>query len=119
MELFQVKDFVRHVVATIHNIPREKLAQRLRPVKPAGGKFIVTGKDDSLAIGAGNAAQQQRVICKSSIRLTPINGPLLDMHFYPLFQQAYQELGIRRGILMIAWLRWLIICWRPLKCRNR
>src|SRR4051812_29654493 len=31
IELLQLRDFVRHIVATVDNIPRQKIAQRLLP----------------------------------------------------------------------------------------
>jgi hypothetical protein len=96
IDLFQLQDFVRRVVATIDNLPREKLALRLVPVKPAGGKFLVTGKDESLAIGADNAARYALYLRLAEAIDT---GKLvaLYIHFYPLFQQAYQELGYPKG----------------------
>jgi hypothetical protein len=96
IDLFQLRDFVRRVVATIDNLPREKIALRLMPVKPAGGKFPVTGKGESLVIGADNAARYA-----SFVRLAEATdtGKLaaLYIRFYPLFQQAYRELGYPKG----------------------
>lgn len=96
IDLFQLHDFVRRVVATIDNLPREKLALRLMPVTLAGGKFLVTGKGERLAIGADNAARYAPYL-----RLTGAidAGKLVALyrHFYPLFQQAYQELGYPKG----------------------
>jgi hypothetical protein len=93
MDLFQLREFVRRVVATIDNLPREKLALRLMPVKQAGGKFIVTG---GLAIGSENAARYA-----SFVRLAEATDTAklvaLYIHFYPLFQQAYRELGYPKG----------------------
>ena len=45
IEIFQLQDFVRRVVATVDNLPREKLAVRLIPVKRAGGKFVIHKHD--------------------------------------------------------------------------
>jgi hypothetical protein len=96
IEIFQLQDFVRRVVATVDNLPREKLAVRLIPVKRAGGKFVVTGKDQSLAIGADNSARYALYLRLADAADT---GKLvaLYVHFYPLFQQAYQELGYPKG----------------------
>ena len=96
IELFQLQDFVRRVVATVDSLPREKLALRLLPVKRAGGKFLVTGKDEGLAIGADNAARYAFYLQLANALDT---GKLvaLYIHFYPLFQQAYQELGYPKG----------------------
>ena len=96
VELFHMQDFVRRVVATIDNLPREKVAPRLMPVKRAGGKFLVTGKGESLAIGADNAVRYALYLRLAEALDT---GKLvaLYIHFYPLFQQAYQELGYPKG----------------------
>ena len=96
IELFQLQDFVRRIVATVDNLPRNKVALRLIPVKRAGGKFLVAGKDGSLAISALNAA---RYALHLRLAAAIDTGKLvaLYIHFYPLFQQAYQELGYPKG----------------------
>lgn len=96
IELIHLQDFVRRVVATVDNLPRNKLALRLMPVKRAGGRFLITGKDESLAIGADNAARYALYLRLADAIDT---GKLvaLYIHFYPLFQQAYRELGYPKG----------------------
>jgi len=92
IEYFPLRDFVRRVVATIDNLPREKLALRLMPVKLPGGKFLVTGEQGNYAISAENAARYAPYLRLAEALDT---GKLVSLyvHFYPLFQQAYQELG--------------------------
>ncbi len=94
--LLQLQDFVRRVVATVDNLPRQKLALRLMPVKPAGGKFPTTGKDTGLAIGADNAARYAPYL-RLAEAIDTARLVALYVHFYPLFQQAYQELGYPKG----------------------
>ncbi len=96
MDLFQLQDFVRRVVATVDNLPRKKLALRLMPVKQAGGKFLASGKDESLAIAADNAARYARYL-RLADAVDTRKLVALYIHFYPLFQQAYQELGYPKG----------------------
>lgn len=96
VDIFQLREFVRHMVATVDNLPREKIALQLMPVKRAGGKFIVTGKNDSLAIGAGNAARYALYL-RLAEAMDAAKMVALYVHFYPLFQQAYQELGYPKG----------------------
>ena len=96
IDLFQLHDFVRRVVATVDNLPREKLALRLMPVKLAGGKFLVTGKDERFAIGADNAARYALYL-RLAGEIDTGKLVALYIHFYPLFQQAYQELGYPKG----------------------
>lgn len=94
--LFLLKDLVRRIVATVDNLPREKAAPRLMPVKPVGGAFLVTGKDASLAVSADNtkryALYRKLVDAVDTGRLVA-----LYLRFYPLFQQAYRELGYPKG----------------------
>jgi len=96
IDLFQLQDFVRRVVATVDNLPREKLGLRMMPVKRAGRKFLITGKGENLAISADNAARYALYVRLADALDT---GKLvaLYIHFYPLFQQAYQELGYPKG----------------------
>jgi hypothetical protein len=96
IEFFLLRDFVRHIVATVDNLPREKLALRLMPVKLPGGKFLVSGEEGSFTIGADNAARYAPYLRLADALET---GKLvaLYVHFYPLFQQAYQELGYPKG----------------------
>lgn len=94
--LFQWQGFLRRVVATIDNLPREKLALRLLPMKRVDGKFLVSGKDETLAINADNAARYALYL-QLADAIDTQQLVALYVHFYPLFQQAYQELGYPQG----------------------
>ncbi len=92
IEIFLPQDFVRRVVVTVDNLPRQKLALRLIPLKLPGGKFLVTGKDDTHAIAPDNSARYALYVKLADV----IDAKILVaryVHFYPLFQQAYQDLG--------------------------
>ena len=54
------KDLIRHIVVTIDNLPRKTYAQRLSPLKPAPGKFVVAGADAQMAISPGRTSQPWR-----------------------------------------------------------
>lgn len=95
-EFFQLKDFIRRVVATIDNLPRSKLAFRLMPVKPVPGKLATTGSDETLAISPQNAARYAPFVKLADAAPTR-KLVALYVHFYPLFQQAYQDLGYPTG----------------------
>lgn len=95
-DLLVPKEIVRRVVATVDNLPRRKLAPRLMPVKPAAGQFVTTGKDDDSAIGPANEARYAPYVRM----IEAIDAKkLLAVYarFYPLFQQAYRELGYPKG----------------------
>lgn len=89
---FNIDDLARRFVATVDNLPRETISQRLNPVRPMAGAFMAKGKDASLAIAPDNAARYTpfvRVIEKVDAK----KAGALYTRFYPLFQQAYEELG--------------------------
>ena len=47
--LFQQQNIVRRIVATVDNLPREKAALRLMPVKPAAGLMLLDGEGETVA----------------------------------------------------------------------
>ena len=91
-QLLVPQDLVRHVVATIDNLPRKNVALRLMPVKPVPGSFGTLGREGSLAIKPDNAARYTPYVRAFDAVDT---GKLVGVYirFYPLFQQAYAELG--------------------------
>jgi hypothetical protein len=90
--LFHPQDIVRHFVATIDNLPRKTVAQRVMPIKPVTGAFRTSGPEGSTVVGLDNAARYSPYVraleAVDSARLVA-----LYVRFYPLFQQAYAELG--------------------------
>jgi hypothetical protein len=90
--LFHPQDIVRHFVAAIDNLPRKTVAQRIMPIKPVTGAFRTSGPEGSIVVGRDNAARYSpyvRVLeAVDSAKLVA-----LYVRFYPLFQQAYAELG--------------------------
>jgi hypothetical protein len=90
------ENLVRHVVVTVDNLPHRRVAVELRPLKPVPGAFRINGDDEHATLSSDNYA-----------RYTPYVGALqkldakmiaaLYFRFYPLFQQAYQNLGYPNG----------------------
>lgn len=95
-EFLITKDLVRRIVATVDNLPRAKASLQLWPVKPAPGKFIVDGAGGTQVIGADNAARYapyvQWVEAIDARKLAAVY-----VRLYPLFQQAYRDLGYPQG----------------------
>ena len=91
-EYFSPQDIIRRIVATVDNLPREKVALRLMPVRPAAGPLVLAGEGENRAIGAGNAARYLPYVAMAESVDT---GKLVAAYvrYYPLFQQAYRELG--------------------------
>jgi hypothetical protein len=87
---------VRNIVVTVDNLPRKSFAMRLSPLKPVGGLLATTGKDESLAIAPENAARYAPWVAL----LEKVDAKRLVAVYaraYPLFQQAYVELGYPDG----------------------
>jgi len=91
-----LKDFVRNVVATIDNLPRRTAAPRVWPLKPAPGQFKVTGNDERFAIAESNSARYA-VYVRLMEAFDSAKLAAFYFHYYPLFQQAYRDLGYPKG----------------------
>jgi hypothetical protein len=91
-QLFGLDSVVRHMVVTIDNLPRETVATRLLPTKPAGGAFLVSKAGGEATIAPANAA---RYLPYVELARRTDAAQLVNMYagFYPLFQAAYVELG--------------------------
>ena len=94
--IFKPELLVRHIVVSIDNLSRRHLAVELRPTKPLAGTFIATGNDQQ---GAIDVANFQRYVPYVQVvqALDMKRLAALYVHFYPLFQQAYQSLGYPNG----------------------
>jgi hypothetical protein len=95
-QLFITEDAVRHIVATIDNLPREAYAARLNPVQPPRGVLGTTGRDATLAIAPANAARYRPYVSAFEA-LDAERAVRTYVRLYPLFQQAYVELGYPNG----------------------
>ncbi len=92
----QPENLIRHIVATIDNLPRRRLAVDLRPLKPTAGAFLVTGGEEQSTLDEHNAARYAPLVALlGKLDMRAVNG--LYQHFYPLFQHAYQDLGYPQG----------------------
>lgn len=96
VERLLFEGFIRNVVATIDNLPREHYAARLNPVKPAAGLPKTSGHGEQLVLAADNA---QRYAPAMKAFEAVDAGAVADVYkrYYPLFQQAYVELGYPQG----------------------
>jgi hypothetical protein len=93
LEKFLVpQNLIRHVVATVDNLPRKKVAVELRPITPTAGEFAVAGTADHLTLSADNFKRYTPFVdLVKSLDVKQLAS--VYFHFYPLFQQAYEDLG--------------------------
>jgi hypothetical protein len=83
---------VRRIVATVDALPRGRVPLKVMPVRPVQGSFQTAGSGPTLAIGPENAQRYARYVGW----LTTVDTPQLVAAYrrnYPLFRQAYRELG--------------------------
>jgi hypothetical protein len=89
------KSIIRHFVVTIDNLPRKKTAVQMWPVKPTPGAFGATGTEQ-LTLDAANYARYEPII-KLVQSADARQAATLYRRYYPLFQQAYVDLGYPEG----------------------
>jgi len=97
-----VKDYllpesiIRHLVVTIDNLPRQKAAVAKRPTQPVTGIFVADGDELHASINPQNYARYRPMVAVVS-KLDTRQLMAVYVRFYPLFQQAYQDLGYPNG----------------------
>jgi hypothetical protein len=92
MEFIDPDRFIRNFVATIDNLPGRRAPMSVMPVKPAPGTFATSSVTGSLTISPANAARYSAYVkIAETIDAKKLVG--LYVRLYPLFQQAYEELG--------------------------
>lgn len=95
-EFVQPMNLIRHIVATIDNLPREKAAPRLIPVRPTAGALSTINAGESVVLAPDNSARYAPVI--GAVQAVDTKQLVaVYVRFYPLFQQAYRELGYPDG----------------------
>jgi hypothetical protein len=87
---------VRRIVATVDNIPRRNAPPALWPVKPAAGGLSTTTQDGRVLIAETNRFRYLPYVKLLESVNTPRLVELYRRH-YPLFEQAYRELGFPDG----------------------
>jgi hypothetical protein len=91
-QLLVPQNLVRHIVVTVDNLPRKKVAVDLRPLKPAPGQTQVAAQGDLVTLSPDNFARYaplMRVLEKTDVKALTV----VYERLYPLFQQAYEDLG--------------------------
>lgn len=83
---------VHRFVATIDNLAREQAPANTWPVQPTGQRFITEGQGEAQAISANNAARYNAAVLLAG-SIDPAKAAAVYARLYPLFQQAYEELG--------------------------
>ena len=83
---------IHHIAATIDNLPRRQAPINVLPVKQVAGKFLTAGKDNEKIISPKNASRYTPYVRIAEL-IDAKQLVELYVRLYPLFQQAYEELG--------------------------
>lgn len=89
------KNIIRNFVVTIDNLPRKKLAVQMRPVQPTAGELATSGTDQ-ITLSDANYARYAPLV-QLVQRADTAQVVALYQRYYPLFQQAYVDLGYPQG----------------------
>ena len=90
------RSLVRNIVATVDNLPRRTLPLNRRPLRPTSGAFATAPAANGPVISDANALRYAPYV-----RLLESADPnklvALYARHYPLFEEAYRELGYPQG----------------------
>lgn len=93
---FYPDGLVRRIVATVDNLPRHDAPVKMWPVHPVGSWFDTVAAGDDFIIGPNNAARYARYVdLVKAVDATKLAA--VYRRLYPLFQQAYRDLGFPKG----------------------
>ncbi|HVS78231.1 MAG TPA: DUF3014 domain-containing protein [Steroidobacteraceae bacterium] len=83
---------IRDVVVTVDNLPRRKVAAELRPLQPTPGETAVDQQGSTTILSQQNYARYAALM--EVVRsVDPKALAAIYFRLYPLFQQAYENLG--------------------------
>jgi hypothetical protein len=84
--------FVRRVVATVDNLPRDQAPSRLWPVVPAPGRLALETRDGQTFLAASNATRHEPIV-RFAEGVDLRAAAAWYVRHYARFQSAYEELG--------------------------
>lgn len=90
---------IERVVATIDNLPRARVAERIRPIGPVGDSFEVDDGQDASGEYSLDEANYRRYETLVNMLASADIDEMVDLYrrYYPLFQKAYVNLGYPDG----------------------
>jgi hypothetical protein len=97
-DLLVNSQLIGRIVATVDNLPRAHVSEKIRPVGRLDGVFPVDGQDGSgeYTLNPDNYARYDRLV--QLVTAANVNE-VADLYrrYYPLFQKAYVNLGYPDG----------------------
>ena len=94
--LIRFDRLIRRLVVTVDNLDRPELPQKLLPLRNPAGSFLVRGAEDQLTLSSDNTKRYAPYVrLAEAVDSQTLVGAYT--RFYPLFQQAYVDLGYPAG----------------------
>lgn len=90
------ENFIQRLVVTIDNLPEKRLPRAHLPITPPGGKFIVSGTPEAPQTSSRNNKRYSAYVSLIE-SIDPDMAIKIYVHFYPLFQAAYEQLGYKNA----------------------
>lgn len=92
MKLIHPQRLINNIVATIDNLPQQRVPVNIMPFDPPSGHFVTTSSGADLTINSRNANRYASYV---SLAEAVDAKKLVELYvrLYPLFQQSYEELG--------------------------
>jgi Protein of unknown function (DUF3014) len=90
------ENIVRHLVVSIDNLPRQKVAVEKLPTAAVGGVFAANGDEVHATLDRQNFERYKPLVAVIK-RMDMQKLAAVYIHYYPLFQQSYQDLGYPNG----------------------
>jgi hypothetical protein len=86
------QNIVRHIVVTVDNLARKKVAVDLRPVRATPGQTAISTQGEITALSDANFGRYAPLV--KAVQGVDVKAlALVYQRLYPLFQQAYEDLG--------------------------
>jgi hypothetical protein len=83
---------IRRIVATVDNLPRRAAPRRMMPLHPVPGRFAVARTGGNFSLDPANSRRYEPYV--RVMEAVPARALVaLYVQAYPLFQQAYEQLG--------------------------
>ncbi len=92
----QPENVIRRLVVTIDNLPRQKVAVERRPTPAVAGSFLANGDELHATLDQQNFDRYKPMVAVIR-KIDTQQLAAVYFHFYPLFQQSYQNLGYPTG----------------------
>lgn len=95
-QFFAPQEVIRRIVVTVDNLPREVISAQLQPTTPVRGQLRTAGTGETVTLAQANFERYAPFI-RLAETVDAQKFSAAYTRLYPLFQQAYRDLGYPKG----------------------